>query len=119
MLDSINIRSKSHHGENRSMMRVMRDVIKYEGFMGFFKGIHCQFFGSTVYGFLYFTIYQKMKQILNEYTDGPMKFMLASMVTQGISLIALYPFDVIKVRMQSSNHIYKYKNIYQAFRSVV
>ena len=39
-----------------------------------------------------------------------MKFMLASMITQIISLGAFYPFDVIKVRMQTSNHIYKYKN---------
>ena len=59
-----------------------------------------------------------MKQILSPYLDGPMKFMLASMITQIISLGAFYPFDVIKVRMQTSNHIYKYKNVFSAYFNI-
>lgn len=60
-----------------------------------------------------------MKEMLNPHIEGPMKFMIASIITQIISLGAFYPFDVIKVWMQTSNHIYKYQNVFTAYWNIL
>jgi hypothetical protein len=40
------------------------------------------------------------------------------MITQIQALLLFYPFDMIKVRLQTSNHIFKYKGLKDAFKCV-
>jgi len=45
-------------------------------------------------------------------------FMISSCLTQMFALWVFYPFDMIKVRLQTSNDIYKYKGLKDAFRRI-
>lgn len=46
-------------------------------------------------------------------------FMVSSIITQTIALNLFYPFDTIKVRMQTKNDIYKYENVFKAYAHIV
>lgn len=57
------------------------------------------------------------KNIINKYIGNVSAgmFMISSCLTQMIALWVFYPYDMIKVRLQTSNHIYRYKGLKDAY----
>lgn len=115
-IDTINMRSKVLN-TNKNCFEMFRDIIKYEGVFGLTKGIQASFYGAIIYGFTYFYLYKQLKEKYKKYIGDPnaAMFMLTSCVTQMMALCVFYPFDMIKVRLQTSNHLFKYKGLKDAF----
>ena len=45
--------------------------------------------------------------------------MTASIIAEALTLIAHFPYDMIKCRLQSKNYFFKYKNLPHAFKKIV
>lgn len=118
-IDTINMRSKVLN-TNKNCISMFRDIVKYEGILSLTKGIQASFYGAIIYGFTYFYLYKQLKEKYKKYIGdcSAKMFMLTSCATQMIALCVFYPFDMIKVRLQTSNHIFKYKGLNNAFKRI-
>ena len=118
-IDTINMRSKVLN-TNKNFLSMFRDIVKYEGVRGFTKGIQASFYGSIIYGFTYFYLYKQFKEKYKKYIGdcSAKMFMISSCLTQMLALWVFYPFDMIKVRLQTSNDIFKYKGLKDAFKRI-
>jgi hypothetical protein len=96
---------------------MFRYIFRNEGVAGLTKGIQASFYGAIIYGFTYFYLYKLFKETYKKHIgeSSAFMFLLASCFTQMIALWVFYPFDMIKVRLQTSNHIFKYKGLKNAF----
>lgn len=67
-IDAVNTRSKvlqSH--ENIPFRTMFRDIVKTEGIStGLYKGYSASFYGSIMYGGIYFSIYKGLKVYLKD-----------------------------------------------------
>ena len=84
--------------------------------------------GYIVSSLLYFYVYPKLKEKMNHAVDSkkretsvPHSFsqtlvtsFVASAVSEVIALWLYYPYDLVKTRMQTSNEVYKYRNLFDA-----
>ena len=110
-LDGINLRSKLL-SENIGLKEMFSKVIREEGYLGLYKGYSSCFYSSILYGYIYFYIYKGMKVYMKEHLDPKSTSMYvaiyasASTIAECFSLLIYYPFEVIKVRMLTKNHIY-------------
>ena len=90
---------------------------------GFGKGFSAAFYGAALYGLVFFGTYKMMKGFFREYFDGKydlgLCYLLASCVTETISLSVKYPYDLIKCRLQSVNYVFKYQDLPHAFRKEI
>jgi hypothetical protein len=82
-----------------------------EGITGFCRGFSACFYGSTIGGFIYFTLYKIMKTQFKETmpnVDEGLVFASAGFGAEALCIGLKYPFDLIKCRLQSVNYIFKY-----------
>lgn len=95
-----------------------------------FKGVTAVVWGYTHSSMIYFYFYGRIKEWLNkrgktsdEKTQNTlwqtMRYSLsASLVAEFLALWFYYPYDLIKTRMQTSNEIYGYRNLTDAFTKI-
>jgi len=133
VIDTINIRSKvvldkvhqnglqaeQNKAKNIKTFDLVKNIYKTEGFKGFVKGYTACLFGATIEGFSYCFLYKLIKQKQYEYVGPNVSqtwvFASSSIMAEIICLSMYFPFDLVKTRLQSKNHIYKYKSVYDAF----
>lgn len=120
--DTVNIRSKLHT-QNVSTYHMLNQIFMEEGVYGLSKGISACFYGSIVWGFLYFSLYKKLKSYLHTLFDGRVHvsfvFLAASFLAESLTLLLYYPYDLIKSRLQTSNRIFQYKSLLHAFQKEI
>jgi len=120
-VDTVNIRSKVYK-ESISTLNMLKQIVSKEGIYGLSKGISATFYGSIFCGFAYFAMYKNLKKVLREYLGDShpyLIFFLAAVTAELFTMSIYYPFDLIKARLQTSNAIFKYKNLYHAFKKIV
>lgn len=90
----------------------MNHIYQKEGLIGFGKGFSAAFYGAALYGLVFFGTYKVVKGFFRDYFDGKYDlgfcYLLASCITETISLSVKYPYDLIKCRLQSVNYVFKY-----------
>ena len=127
-IDTINIRSKvndpnSPQSKTSSTWQQVRMIYNKEGLYGFGRGFSACFYGSIFCGFSYFFLYKTIKQKQIEYYGAevnPTRIVLAaSVISECLTLLVHFPYDLIKCRLQSKNYIFKYKNLPHAFRKEI
>jgi hypothetical protein len=93
-------------------MGMVHKIWAKEGIHGFVKGFSACFYGATFVGFLYFCLYKMLKTHLVNYLpsswDIGLVFASAALTAETLCLGIKFPFDLIKCRLQSNNHIFKY-----------
>ena len=94
-----------------------------EGVYGFVRGFSACFYGSIFCGLSYFFFYKTIKlkfyEIYGKETNPTLVFFVASIMSECLTCIVHYPYDLIKCRLQSKNYVFKYKNLPHAFRKEV
>ena len=121
-VDTINMRSKVINGPKFFVL----NVFKLQGFLSLFNGLQAVVYGYTFAGFLYFYAYAALKdeiaeRFYSEKRQNPSLLQtfttsfVAGTVSECLALCFYYPFDLIKTRMQTTNEIYKYHNVTDAF----
>ena len=121
-LDTVNVRTKlSSH--NRSMLSTFKHIYSKEGIHGFVKGFSACYYGSIICGFVYFGLYKVLKKSISDFL-GPdyniaWSLAFASGLSEFLTLLIYYPYDLIKCRLQTKNHIFKYKNLVHAYRKEI
>lgn len=102
--DTINSRSKVNQ-ESLSMMRLLNNVLQAEGVNAFAKGINATYYGSVFYGFSYFYTYTSLKVIghdrFERHNKLPLLYFLSGVVSEYAALLLYFPFETVKVRLQS------------------
>lgn len=106
-LDTINSRSKIST-ESISMMRMLRNVINEEGATALFRGIAATYYGSMFYGFTYFFSYPWLKKKGHDFFSSrnalPLLHLGSGFVSEYLALLLYYPFETIKVRLQTKTY---------------
>ncbi|TNV72165.1 hypothetical protein FGO68_gene6035 [Halteria grandinella] len=109
---------------------MFKDVVQKEGIRtGLYKGYSASFYGSIMYGYIYFALYKGLKVYLkenlgNESAEGRsagMKaaiYASASTVAEILALCIYYPFELIKVRFMTMNDKYKYYSVTDAMYKI-
>lgn len=123
IVDTVNIRSKVvdvTQTVQRSAFEQVKAIYKKEGMFGFGKGFSACFYGSIICGLIYFYLYKSIKQKYYQVFGEKCNFYLAVLVTTIIAelftIMAYFPFDLIKCRLQSKNFHFKYQNLPHAFK---
>lgn len=115
-LDTINSRSKVL-GEK--MVKSKAEMVKACRSLN--RGISASFYGSLFYGYVYFYLYNNFKKILRPFYNGkptPSMYMGAAAMTEMMALSVYFPFELIKIRMQTCHERYNYKSVWDAFRQI-
>lgn len=89
---------------NTSMLRVMSDSIRNEGFFSIFSGLKAALLRQASYGTLKIVIYEQLKTLLEFGQHSPRSNTLglafAGALAGGLSAAIANPTDLIKVRLQ-------------------
>mmetsp|Transcript_4414 Transcript_4414/g.2906 ORF Transcript_4414/g.2906 Transcript_4414/m.2906 type:complete len:171 (-) Transcript_4414:498-1010(-) len=102
----------------------LQEYKRWSNFKPLFRGSQAVLYGYALSSMAYFYCYAKVKELLRvifHQEDGMgflVTFLTAIIAAAGSEIVALplyYPFDLIKTRMQTSNHLYKYNNLLDAF----
>ena len=113
-VDTVNIRAKASE-HSISTLSMVNKIWRKEGLYGFSKGFSACFYGASICGFMYFSLYKAFKVYFTDYfgdsVDTAVSFLLASFCAELITLSVQYPYDLIKCRLQSVNYLFKYQNI--------
>lgn len=91
-------------------------MLKQEGPLGFFKGLGPQLFGLVPSWAIYFTVYDSLKPVLTNATDGKFSpsiiHMAAAIGAGAITNIGTTPFFTVKTRLQTQQtYLKKQKDI--------
>jgi solute carrier family 25 (mitochondrial folate transporter), member 32 len=112
--------SASKTGAYKSTLDGIRQIHKFEGFKGFYRGLLPSFFG-VAHGALQFTVYEELKRYRQKRMD-PRDAQLGSpdfIVLSGLSKLAAgaitYPHQVLRARLQT----YEAGEIYRGLLDVV
>jgi hypothetical protein len=102
-------------GSGRETQRLIR-------FVNLFKGINAVVYGYTFSSLLYFYAYISFKESWHSHLNTDLTLVqtlytsfFSSAAAEMCALWLYYPFDLIKTRMQTSNHTYMYHNLADAF----
>lgn len=124
VIDGINTRTKMING-NIPLKDMFKKVTKNEGYMGLFKGYSAAFYSSILSGFIYFYVYKLSKIYLKD-NYSPKNaahyagiYALASSIAEIFVIFIYYPFELVKVRLQTKNHLYRYQNLFDAFVKII
>lgn len=80
------------------------------------------FYGSVICGFIYFSGFKLLKNYFSERmesTNPTVAVFLASFIAEFFTLLVYYPYDLVKCRLQSKNHYYKYNSVPHAFKKEI
>ena len=99
-----------------------KKILKEEGISGFFRGNLADVIRSIPYSGICYLVYEKLKSIFLPYdksTNGRNARLMAGGLSGPLSLILVYPIDVIRTRLaaQTSSDI-KYKGILHTFNRI-
>merc|ERR1712070_374932 len=126
LVDTLNIRSKVTSKDNnagKSTFQQVKQIYVKEGVYGFARGFSACFYGSIFCGFSYFALYKTTKlnlyEILGKDVNPTLVFFSASILSEMLTIIVHFPYDLIKCRLQSKNYIFKYKNLPHAFKKEI
>jgi O-antigen/teichoic acid export membrane protein len=102
--DTINSRAKVQF-DSLSIMRMLNTVLREEGAKALCQGIGATYYGSAFYGLSYFYTYCKLKVLGHDFFDRhnkmPLLYFLSGVVAEYSALFLYYPFETVKVRLQS------------------
>jgi len=121
-VDTINVRLKSTHADI-TVKEMSKRIHKKYGIRGFFNGLSATICGSITGGFVYFTAYMMMKNIMKKFIPHEEEFiflrnLFSAGLTEFVALIVFYPFEMVKTRMQSNRYYYNYNNVFDGLKQV-
>ncbi len=117
-IDTINVRCKGDPSLKK-LSDIIASLRRKAGIRGFFYGIGSTFFGSSLGGLAYFTLYKQFKTMFKQDKSvGKLKEFLidsaAAALAEAIALLVFFPFETIKARMQMDNRIFPYRDVFDA-----
>ena len=100
--DTVNIRAKANT-KPISTYHMFSTIVSKEGIYGLSKGISACYYGSVVCGFVYFSLYKFFKhefmRLFGDKYSLALVFFSASFISEMITLLFYYPYDLIKARL--------------------
>ncbi|SZE99275.1 unnamed protein product [Blumeria hordei] len=128
----LKVRFESNMYAYRSLACAGQDILKREGFKGFFSGFGATAARDAPYAGLYVLLYEQLKRRFSIFTgpicideplagmNGPKSAFInfsSSMIAAGLATAITNPFDVIKTRIQLQPKIYH--NVFNAFHKII
>jgi hypothetical protein len=93
------------------MMRLLNTVLQEEGANALCKGMNATYYGSVLYGFSYFYTYCALKVKGHDFFEKrnklPLLYFCSGVVAEYLALLVYFPYETVKVRLQSSSHRYQ------------
>jgi hypothetical protein len=120
-IDLVNVRTKFFFQERLSTLTIAKRIMKTTGILGFFRGGSVTLLGSSLNGFIYFSLYKKIKEGIKALLEKDKGFYfvaytLASVISEFCVYVVYYPFELVKTRIQSAQ--YHYKNFFDALQQI-
>lgn len=119
-LDVVRTRLQVQHLIKDSMpklglIQTLSQMMKQEGPLGFFKGLGPQLFGLVPSWAIYFSVYDTLKPILTDLTNGELSpslvHMCAAVGAGAVTNLGTTPFFTVKTRLQTQQTYLKKKAI--------
>ena len=120
LLDTVNTRSKIMD-ESISSLKLLDNVLKEEGATALVRGVSATYYGSVLYGGVYFYSYTWLKCKGHEFVSQtylPLLHFCSGFVSEYSALTLYYPFEKIKVRLQTQSHAY-YNGLMDGFKDLL
>ena len=126
-VDTVNVRCKGAQGRitSYSLLKSLLNEKGPKGLLSLFAGVNATFYASTLGGIVYFTLYKTSKSWIKKIwkTSKPgndtfgsfLRYFVSAIMAEIVALTVYFPFELIKTRIQTSNHIYKYTSLPNAF----
>ena len=110
-IDVVNTKTKYFFSEKLSIRQMARKIFMSEGLFGIFRGGTIMLWGSAFSGFVYFSLYRRLKEFFKKKFGEESKYnsliyILSAMLTQSIVYPLAYPIDLLKTRVQTGEYIY-------------
>ncbi|AAZ11270.1 mitochondrial carrier protein [Trypanosoma equiperdum] len=107
------VRTRVQVNEKLTVRQTFRDVLKHEGFSGFYRGTMTNIVGRFVEEGLFWSIYELLKRLSNEASfKGSSNFFLTSVAVASLSAVAKiaattvsYPYNVVMNHMRSVSYV--------------
>ncbi|EFA77930.1 mitochondrial substrate carrier family protein [Heterostelium album PN500] len=94
----------------------MKNIYKYEGLRGFYKGFLPSEVGYLSSKIVYFGVYEQSKQYLNRSEFGAASSYLSGGIAELSNLVIWVPFDVTTQKCQIQGHLGETKSAWSIFR---
>lgn len=120
-IDVVNTRTKYLFSEKQNIRQTAKSIYVGEGLFGIFRGGTIMLWGSAFSGFVYFSLYRRLKEFFKRKFGEELKFnsfiyVLSAMITQSIVYPLAYPIDLLKTRVQTGKH--NYVNLQDGFKQI-
>ncbi|RHZ72440.1 hypothetical protein Glove_242g148 [Diversispora epigaea] len=117
--------NRSDPGAYKGLIDGLYQIIKYEGFFGFYKGIIPSLL-STSHGAIQFMIYEEMKKWRLKITPDKdrerldnFEYLLMSGSSKAFASITTYPYQVIRTRLQNQKNEMKYLGVFDIMKKIL
>lgn len=102
--------------ERRSMMKVVKEVIKTESFSGLWRGVSPSLVRTVPGVGIYFSCMHSLKMSLCQGSPTPTQSLLVGAFSRTLAGCVMIPVTVVKIRCESGK--YEYSNIFQALKAI-
>jgi solute carrier family 25 folate transporter 32 len=100
----IRVRMQVQEAERLSGLKIMKDLIKNEGFFSLYRGLSTSIFG-VIHVAIYFPLYEYMKDLLlMDQVPTFTGILLSSWIPKIIASGFSYPYEVLRARLYIHNH---------------
>ena len=93
-------------GQFSTIRQVGTDILKHEGWKGFYRGFGMTVFREIPFACVQFPLYEKLKSLwatsTNSHKIGSVQAGLCGMVAGGVAAAVTTPLDVMKTRIMTS-----------------
>jgi len=120
-LDMLTVRYQLHSGRNPSLMHAIRDVYQEGGIMRFYRGCTPELCSMVPKNVAMYASYDFARQWLEDRLGrrGMDVEFLSGLVCSVPEAMTVTPFHVVKVRLQSKEHLSRYRNPGHALATIV
>lgn len=106
------LRTRVQVDDKLTIRAVFKDVMRREGFRGFYRGTVTNIAGRFVEEGVFWTVYELLKRITNEGIFGERSFLVASAAMLSLTMVAklaatsiAYPYNVIMNHLRTVNKV--------------
>lgn len=120
-IDVVNTRTKFFFSEKLNIRQMAKKIYGSEGLFGIFRGGTIMLWGSAFSGFVYFSVYRRLKEFFKKKFGekkgwNTLTYVLSAMLTQSVVYPLAYPIDLVKTRVQTGE--YNYVNIQDGIKKI-
>lgn len=120
--DMVKTRHQLNSGHNESILRTLKSLYKEGGILRFYRGMTAELFGMVPKSSGMYASYEMARQYLAKqegFGDSTLSCSIAGFISGIPEALIVNPFQVVKVRLQSKDHLGRYSGSFDCTTKLV